>query len=91
MMSQEPTKLAEEMLYLPSVIAECLVLVELCQDCLDHDVADRDSKLRVLLDSLEGHIWHLNDDFPYRLKALHRSLDPLEASSRIDAAGNHCT
>lgn len=91
MMHQEPLEMARDMLYLGEVIAECIVFVELCQDCLKHDLEDRELKLAVLLDSLHGSIWQLNDDFPYRLAALEKSLERSSTDGHPDRENPHCT
>ena len=91
MMQQEPLEMARDMLYLGEVIAECIVFVELCQDCLKHDLEDRDLKLSVLLDSLHSSIWQLNDDFPYRLAALEKSLKNCRADSGPAGDISSCT
>lgn len=91
MMQQEPQKLAEDMLYLGELIAESLTLIELCQDCLNHDLEDRDTKLKTLLSCLESNIFALTDDFPYRLKVLRASLDALAAPNRTEQKKPSCT
>lgn len=91
MMHQEPLEMAESMSYMSEVIAECIDLVGLCKDCLEHELDNRETKLKTLLGVLENNMLVLNDDFPYRLTAMQKLLTDLGIEIVSDQNDRLCT
>lgn len=73
-MHQEPRDVLAQASYLADMVCNSLILVEICLDCMEHEVDDLEPKLRVLLSCLHGDLGAVADDLPYRLKLLQHHL-----------------